>query len=148
MNHHDGGPRDEYGVCPCKRKGAEKDILATLMEDIEVLGHRHVVFKSDQENPVEANQRELAARRPEMKLENSPKYHSAANGMVENAVQRVIGLARVLKDALEADIKQAVEPNTPVMTFMVNHASTIINRFSVDTDGMAPMERARGTTAN
>ena len=89
------------------------------------------MFKSDQQNPVEANQKELAARQPEMKLENSPTDHSAANGM--------------LKDA---DIKQAVEPNTPVMTFMVDHAATIINRFSVDQDGMAPMEKARGTTAN
>ena len=62
----------------CKRKGADPDILKTLMEDIEVLGQRQIVFKSDQENLAKAVQRELAARRPEMKLENSPKYHSAA----------------------------------------------------------------------
>ena len=74
------------------------------------------------ENPVKAVQREFAARRPEMKLENSPKYHPVANGMVENAAQRVIGMSRVLKDALKANIKQAVEPDTQVMTFMVNHA--------------------------
>ena len=48
----------------CKRKGADPDILDTLMEDIEVLGHRQIVFKSDQQNPVKAVQRELAARRP------------------------------------------------------------------------------------
>ena len=45
-----------------------------------------------------------------MKLENSVKYHSAANGMVENAVQRVTVLTRVLKDTMEAKIKQATEP--------------------------------------
>ena len=93
-------------------------------------------------------ERELAAWRPEMKLENSPEYHSAANGLVENAVQRVIGMTRVLKDALESNIKQAVEPNTPVMTFKVNHAATIINRFSVDQDGKTPKKKSRGTTAN
>ena len=97
-----------------------------------MVGHRQIVFNSDQENPVKAVQRELTARRPEMKLENCPKYHSAANGMVENAVQRVIGLIRVLKDALEANIKQAIEPKTPVTTFMVNRAATIVKRFSVD----------------
>ena len=53
-----------------KRKGAELDILETLMEDTEVLGQRQAVFKSDQENPVEAIKRELAARRPVMTLEN------------------------------------------------------------------------------
>ena len=50
--------------------------------------------------------------------------------------------------ALEANIKQAIEPNTPVMTFMVTHAATIINRFSVDQDSKTPMEKARGTAAN
>ena len=63
-------------------------------------------------------------------------------------MQRVIGWTRVLKDALEANIKQAMEPNTPVMSFMVNHAATIIMRFSVGQDGKTPMEKARGTTAN
>ena len=46
----------------CKRKGAGPDFLETLMDDIEVLRHRQIVFKSDQENPVKAVQRELAAR--------------------------------------------------------------------------------------
>ena len=50
----------------CKRNGADRDILETLMEDIEVLGHMQIVFKSDQANPVKAVQRELAARRREM----------------------------------------------------------------------------------
>ena len=61
------------------------------------------MFKSVRENLVKAVQRVLAARRPEVKLENSPMYHSAANGMVENAMQRVIGLTSVLNDTLKAN---------------------------------------------
>ena len=132
----------------CRKKGSDADVLETMMADIEVLGHRQIVFKSDQETSITALQRELAARRLEMRLENSPNYHSVANGRVENAVQRVIGFTRSLTDALEANIRQAIEPNMPVMTFMVNHAATIINRFSVDQDGRTPMEKARGTAAN
>ena len=30
----------------CKRKGADPDILETLMEDIEVLGHRQIVSET------------------------------------------------------------------------------------------------------
>ena len=105
-------------------------ILETLLEDIEVLTKR-----------IQSRQFRESL---EVRLENSPKYHSAANGMVENAVQRVIGLTRVLKDALEASIKQAIEPNIPVMTFMVNHAATIIHRFSVGQDGKMPLKEARG----
>ena len=131
-----------------KRKGADPEVLEMILADIEVLGHRRIIFKSDQENPAKALQRELAARRPEMKLENSPKYHSSANGAVENAIQRVIGLTRVMKDALESNLGKPVEPNMPIMAFMVNHAATIISRFSVDPDGRTPFEKARGTNAN
>ena len=55
----DGGHRDEYGVCPCmQEEGADPDILETLMEDMEVMGRLHLVFKSDQEYPATAVQRE------------------------------------------------------------------------------------------
>ena len=87
----------------CKAKGADPDILEALMEDIEVLCQRQVLLNGDQENPVKAVQRELAARRPEMKLENSPTYHSAANGTVKTQYSAGWG-----------------EPRG--MTFMVNHA--------------------------
>ena len=126
----------------CKRKGADPSILETPVKDIEVLDHRQIVFKSHQENPVRAVQKELAARRPEVKVQPKAPFGSKWYG------GRVIGLIRVLKDALEANIKQAIEPNTPVVTFMVNHAGTIINRFSVDKDCKTPMDKARGTAAN
>ena len=45
-----------------RRKGADPDILAPLKEDIAV-GHRQVVCKSDQEKPLKAAQRRIAARR-------------------------------------------------------------------------------------
>ena len=130
----------------CWRKGGDPDILETLVEDIEVLGYRQIVFRSDHENPGKGGSER--AYTSATRDEDSPKYHSAANGRVENALQPVIGLTRVLKDALEASIKQTMEPNTLVMTFMVNHAATIINRFSVGQDGKTPMEKVRGTTAN
>ena len=82
-----------------------------------------------------------------MKLDNSSKFHSTANGRVETAVQRVVGFTSVLKDVLEANVTQAIEPNMLVMMFMVNRSATIINRFSMDLDGTTPMEKARGTTA-
>ena len=100
----------------------------TLMEDIEVLDHRQIVFKRGQENPVKPVQKELAVRRPEMMLENGLKSHSAANDIVG---KQVIGLTRVQKDAQQANIKQAMEPNIPVMTFTVKHAATIISSCSV-----------------
>ena len=77
-----------------------------------------------------------------MKLEKSPKYNLAANGRVEN------GLTRVRKDALEANIKQSIGPNMPVMAFMAGPTATNSNRKTVDQDGRTPMEKARGAKAN
>ena len=65
----------------CRRKGVGADILETLIENIKILGHRRIVFKGDQESSTSATQQEVAARRPTMQLENSTKYHSAADGM-------------------------------------------------------------------
>ena len=41
-----------------QEEGADPDILETLMEDMEVLGRLQLVFKSDQEYPATAVQRE------------------------------------------------------------------------------------------
>ena len=57
-------------------------------------------------------------------------------------MQCVLGSARVLKDAGETNIKQKIESSVPLMTFMVNHAATIINRCSVDQDGRNPLGHA------
>ena len=115
------------------------------MEDIKVLGPRSVVFKSERKHPVKV-QSELVARRPEVRMDSSPTYQSVALGKVENALQRVIRLTGCAVGRSEA--KQAMEPNTRVMTFVVNQAATITNRFSVHQDGKTPMKKARGTTAN
>ena len=34
-------------ACVWEKKRADPDILETFMEDIEVLGHRQIMFKSD-----------------------------------------------------------------------------------------------------
>ena len=61
-----------------------------------------MVLKADQEVAVSHVQRQVvAARADETVPMNSPVGESQSNGRVENAVQRVQGLIRTLKDALE-----------------------------------------------
>ena len=71
------------------RKGADAEVMNLIMADMEVLGHREIVFKTDQEPAMKAIQEHVAARRPGIKLENSPVEESQANGVVENAILRV-----------------------------------------------------------
>ena len=74
-----------------------------------------------------AGQLDLTAARSREIGRNPAEYHSAANWLMETAVQRAVGLTRVLEDVLETNKKPTIEPNMPIMTFMVNHAATIIN---------------------
>ena len=121
----DGGHRDEYGVCPCMQvdRSRPRCILESLMEDIECAGPQ---TDRVQERPGESSQ--CSSERvcssttideigEQLKVSCSRKRHDG------NAAQRVIGLTKVLKDALDANIKQSIEPNTPLMTFIVIHAT-------------------------
>ena len=59
--------------------------------------------------------------------------------------QCVIGLIRVLDDALDHKFGQTIEPNIPINIFMMNCA---VNRFSLDPGDRTPMKQARGPNAN
>ena len=83
----------------CKRTGAGPDILETLMEDIDVLGHRQIVFKSDQGNPVTAVQRSRASttgnevgKRSKVPLDS--KRHCGERGIHEVARGHTMGRRR------------------------------------------------------
>ena len=82
------------------KKGPDTDIICLILSDMELLGHRKIMFKSDQEPAIVALQKEVNVRRPGVALENSLVGESETNGLVENAIQRVTGMVRTIKSAL------------------------------------------------
>ena len=96
-----------------KCKGSGDLCIATIIAaDIEELGHGglRVVLKADQEVAIAEVQREVVtARSGETVPTNSHVGESQSNGRVENAVQRVQGLIRTLKDALEIQHENQVK---------------------------------------
>ena len=86
------------------------------------MGHRHIVLRSDQDNPVKAEERDEIGEEP--KISVSSKRHGG-----ERAVRDWVNQGADGRTGVE-NIKQAVESNAPVMTFRVNHVATFINRFS------------------
>ena len=106
----------------CERKGADSDTVESLMEDIKVLGHRHIVFCSDQDNPVKAERDEIGE---EPKVSVSSKSYGGERAARDSVDQGADG-----RTGVEANIKQPVDSNAPAITFRVNHAATFINRFS------------------
>jgi hypothetical protein len=118
-----------------------------VLQDIESLGYKRVVVKSDQEVSLIALTKSVRdAWTGEMVLEHPPKGQSRSNGEVERAVQSVHGLARTLKESLEQGIGEAIDAKAPIVAWLIEHAGTLLNLFSRSDkqDGMTAYMRLRG----
>ena len=130
-------------------KGASHEFPARRIRAfVNELGCEHVdiIIKSDQEPAIIDLVREVARlRAPANTLkEESPVGASASNGVVERGIQTCEGQIRVLKDALEARIRDKVKSDHPVLTWLVEFAAVLVNRYEVGHDGKTPFERSRG----
>ena len=63
----------------------------------------------------------------ELMMEASPKKQSQSNGEVERAVQSVQGLARTLKDFLEQKSGLEIDPKSPLLAWLVEHAGNVLD---------------------
>jgi thiol-disulfide isomerase/thioredoxin len=117
------------------RKGYNEHLCRQIVHDLDNLGYKEIVLKSDQEPAmmslveiVKANWNGDAA------LENSPIRESEANGAVERAIQTWEGQVRTLKDALEYRLRCTIPPDHPIMTWMVEYAASLIRRCLLTTE--------------
>ena len=115
------------------------------MYDMESLGRRDVILKTDGEPSVVALQRKVAEKRTGRTVPmNPPAYNPQSNGPVEKAVQDVNAQARCLKIALEAGIGEKIEAGAPIMKWGIQHAANLISKYSQGKDGMTPHQRLTG----
>ena len=69
-------------------KGAVDEACREVVDDLDTLGYKDIVFKSDQEPAILAlGELVKASWNGNMALENSPVGESQSNGMVERAIQ-------------------------------------------------------------
>ena len=111
-----------------------------------------VVVKSDQEPAMKSIVEDIgrcraAAGGRKYIVESSPVGSSASNGVVERAVQSVEQQVRVMKDAIERRWGLKVPIAHPVITWLVEYASLLLNRFEVGRDGKTAYERCKGKPA-
>jgi hypothetical protein len=69
---------------------------------------------------------------------------SASNGIIEGAVKTVKGVLRVHLLALERKIGATFPAGHPVLTWLVEHVSDVINKYMVGLDGKTGYERLFG----
>ena len=125
MNRKTGGVHAHQVKC----KGSDDPwIVSRIASNIEELGYGglRVVLQAGQEVAIADVQTQVVSvRSGETVPKNSLMSESQSNGSVENAVERVQGLIRMLKDALEARINTRIRSSDPIFPWMVESAGMI-----------------------
>ena len=130
-------------------KGSSQEFPARrIVAFIRELGleGQDIVLRSDQEPAIQDLLREVGKKRLPAKtfFENSPVGSSASNGIVERGVQTVQGQIRVLRDALGMRLQTEIMSSHNILSWLVEFAGVLINRYEVGRDGKTPHERLRG----
>ena len=71
-------------------------------------------------------------------------WYSKSNGIVERGIQSIEQQVRVLKSALEERWKLKIPSKHAVVTWIVEYAAFLLNRFEVGRDGKTSYERSKG----
>ncbi|MCP2504859.1 MAG: hypothetical protein NLN65_06160 [Candidatus Poseidoniaceae archaeon] len=145
-----------------KRKGNYSEYVSKrIAEIVNWLGYTKVVFKTDQEPAIKDVMhdaktkiwKDMDAFHEQVKTHcacqitvlHSPVGESQANGVVENAIQRIQGQIRAIKLDVESSSDTKMVPTHPAWPWMIEFAaqSILYWRISGD-DGLTAIQRIRG----
>ena len=127
-------------------KGAVLDwVIQQCARDLERLGHYgQVTLKSDQEAAIVDVLREIANRGSRgTLLEHSPAAGSQSNGFIERGIRSVEEMTRVLLSDLSSRVGSPISVHSPVFPWIVEHATDILNKCQVASDGKSAYERLK-----
>ena len=104
------------------------------MDKLRAVGYSEVIFKSDQEPAILALKAAVAKEwqgnitmdPSAVRNEESPVGEHESNGAVENAVRRIQGQVRTLRNALESRYRVHIDRNSNVVPWMISHAAATI----------------------
>ena len=123
-------------------KGVNEYAVRRIAQIINRLGYRRVIIKSDQEASIVALKgavkREIEL---EVSFEESPVGEHQSNGAIENAIKRIQGQIRTVRDALESRIGERIRGDDNVFTWLVRNAAASMNRYQIGSDGRTSHER-------
>ena len=134
------------------KKGSTHEFVAKrVIAFIDELGLSNckLTIKTDQEPAIIDLVNGIKRLRPNLETfhEQSPVGSSASNGVIERGVQTLEGQIRVLKDALETRWGIRIGDEQKILSWIVEYAAVLVNRYEVGHDGKTPYERLRGKTS-
>ena len=127
-------------------KGGEDGYAAkSLAEDIDEMGCKRVILKTDQERAVEALAARVAEHRKGETIPGvSPKGSPASNGLAECGVKEISGHARTIKLALESVLQCKIPIDHNIILWIFEAASQQLNRYQVNARGRTAYEEIKG----
>ena len=102
-------------------------------------------MKSDQETAIVDVLREIANLRGSRGTlsEHSPVADSQSNGLIECGIRSVEKMTRVLLLDLSSRVGSPISVHSPVFPWIVQHATDILNKCHVGSDGKSALERLK-----
>ena len=107
------------------------------------VGRSQGVLQTDQEPAIRALARE-AATKLGMTTRLSPAYAHRSQGSVERWHRELHGHIKILRETIKQNYNIDITPTSLLMTWIVNHASWLHNRYQLHTDGKTIYERRWG----
>ena len=122
-----------------------ENTIRLIVKDLDYLGYKRVVFRSDQEPSIIALLRAVRGRWtgevvPEVSAVGDPQ----SNGAAESAVNVAKGRIRTAKGALEEAAKVKIPDDHDLLSWLVTFSVGVHRRFAVGRDGRTPYERIVG----
>ena len=125
-----------------ERKGPVDSTVRRLVPDLDWLGLRRSVFKSDQEPAILALKQAVRESMPTVQfvMEESLVEEHESNGTIEVTVREIQKQVRVMKSALEDRMKCEVPSRHPILAFLLEHTGRLMSRYQVGRDGRTAYE--------
>ena len=144
----------------CDVKGQDDSVVGRLAEFFKNSGVTKLVYKSDQEPAIKsvieaaltqigrAGDPRVDEEVMQLVPEHSAVGESASNGRAERTVQSVEDMIRTYLHALESRLKVKIPSGHPVMRWIVEHAASMLNRFTINPDGVSPYAALHGRNSS
>ena len=135
---------------PCDVKGFDEYAVGRLTDFIRNAGVTRMVHMTDQETAlgsmIQASMEKLGGSSTwaGSVREVSAVGESQSNGKAEASVKAVEDQLRVMKGALESRTGARIPSQHPVMKWMVEYASVLLNKYSIQADGKTSYHALHG----
>ena len=122
--------------------------LEYALKFIKFLGYKRIILKSDQEPAMMDFKTTIQKMfEGEAMIEDSQVKDKATNGFIENSIREVEGMIRTLKDQVEKYSGVKVNKDSPLLPWLVIHASNLITCYKIQPDGRSSYQRLKGKRA-